>query len=117
MLQFINPTTLMSLSTKKDSILNLAQHNPTPFYWYDMDLLDETIQKAKKSADRFDYHVHYALKANSNIPILRKFVENGFGADCVSGNEILRALEAGFQPSQIAFAGVGKSDAEIMIGL
>jgi len=107
----------MSFNQKKELILNFAKHNATPFYWYDMELLDETIQSAKTAANQYGYHVHYALKANSNVPILRKFVENGFGADCVSGNEILRALEAGFQPKQIAFAGVGKSDNEIMIAL
>jgi diaminopimelate decarboxylase len=107
----------MSFLSSRETILQLARHNATPFYWYDMDLLEQTIAAAVKASKRYNYHVHYALKANSNLPILRKFVEAGLGADCVSGNEILRALEAGFKPNQIAFAGVGKSDEEINIGL
>jgi diaminopimelate decarboxylase len=107
----------MSFVASKKDILKLAQHNATPFYWYDMELLQQTIEAVKRASESYNYHVHYALKANSNLPILRKFVEAGLGADCVSGNEMLRALEAGFKPSQIAFAGVGKSDEEIIIGL
>jgi diaminopimelate decarboxylase len=107
----------MSFLESKNNILNLAQHNATPFYWYDMTLLQQTIEAAVFASKKYNYHIHYALKANSNLPILRKFVEAGMGADCVSGNEMLRALEAGFKPGQIAFAGVGKSDEEIIIGL
>jgi diaminopimelate decarboxylase len=95
---------------------NLDQLN-TPCYFYDMELLERTLGEVRKIKDRYGYHVHYALKANSNIRILRKIREYGFGADCVSGNEILRALQTGYPPEEIAFAGVGKADWEIDRGL
>jgi diaminopimelate decarboxylase len=89
----------------------------TPFYIYDLELLDKTLDTAQKNAEKYNYHIHYALKANTNDRILKIIQEKGFGADCVSGNEVLKALETGFPPAQIAFAGVGKSDEEISIGL
>lgn len=89
----------------------------TPFYWYDMQILDSTLNAVKEESDKYGYHVHYAVKANANIPILKKIKEFGFGIDCVSGNEILRSLEVGFSSKDIVFAGVGKSDEEINIGL
>ncbi|MBI9069582.1 MAG: diaminopimelate decarboxylase [Salinivirgaceae bacterium] len=89
----------------------------TPFYWYDMELLEETLAKVKQESDKYNFHVHYAIKANANLPILEKMVLHGFGSDCVSGNEITRSLEAGFKNNDIVFAGVGKSDEEICIGL
>jgi diaminopimelate decarboxylase len=100
----------------KDIIQQFAQL-PTPFYYYDLELLDHTLQSMKKEADRFGFVVHYALKANSNPEILNRIQEFGLGADCVSGNEVSRALECGFNPDQIVFAGVGKSDDEIKIAL
>jgi diaminopimelate decarboxylase len=85
----------------------------TPFYYYDMEVLRSTLDEVKKESEKYGYLVHYALKANSNIKILKLIASYGFGADCVSGNEILRAIETGFNPSDIVFAGVGKSDKEI----
>jgi len=89
----------------------------TPFYWYDVQLLDKTIQTVKSIADRYGYHVHYAVKANGNMGILRRMKAAGLGTDCVSGNEIKQSIAAGIDPQKIAFAGVGKSDEEIQIGL
>lgn len=89
----------------------------TPFYWYDSQLLDQTLQTVKSLADRHGYHVHYAVKANGNLEILRRVNAAGLGTDCVSGNEILQSIAAGIAPGKIAFAGVGKSDEEIRIGL
>ncbi len=89
----------------------------TPFYYYDMELLNKTLQTITKETENRPFHVQYALKANANPRILREIASQGFGADCVSGNEILKAIECGFSPSKIAFAGVGKSDKEINIGL
>ena len=88
----------------------------TPFYFYDIDLLKKTLAAVKKAAPK-EYHIHYALKANSNIKILELIREAGFGADCVSGNEVKRADQCGFKPNDIVFAGVGKSDAEINFAL
>ena len=97
-------------------IAQLASH-PTPFYFYDMALLYETLQAIKEASSTPGFCVHYAVKANANEPILRAIAQAGFGADTVSGGEILRALSCGFSPEKIVFAGVGKSDAEITLAL
>ncbi len=89
----------------------------TPFYYYDIELLNKTLDVVSKETIDRGYCVHYALKANANPKILRDISSRGFGADCVSGNEILRALDNGFDASKIVFAGVGKTDKEIQIGL
>lgn len=101
----------MKFDTKK------LQQFKTPFYWYDMELLRDTLNTIKEESGKYGYHVHYAVKANANLPILKAIKEYGFGTDCVSGNEIKRSLEAGFTPDKIVFAGVGKSDEEIEVGL
>lgn len=88
----------------------------TPFYWYDLDLLSRTIEAARKEL-RPTWHLHYALKANFNPRILKEFVKAGMGADCVSGGEVQAAVDAGFPPSEIVFAGVGKTDKEISLAL
>lgn len=89
----------------------------TPFYYYDMDLLEDTLSLVKKESEKHDFHVHYAIKANANDRILEKIRGKGFGIDCVSGYEIQKALDVGFSPDGIVFAGVGKSDWEIELGL
>ncbi len=89
----------------------------TPFYYYDMELLQKTLQTIQSQISGKNYHVHYALKANCNREILKTISDCGFGADCVSGNEILRALECGFPAKKIVFAGVGKTKEEIEIAL
>lgn len=88
----------------------------TPFYYYNTALLKETLKTMLDAAPK-EYHIHYALKANSNPKLLSIIKNHGIGADCVSGNEVKRALNVGFTNKQIAFAGVGKSDEEILIGL
>jgi diaminopimelate decarboxylase len=90
---------------------------PTPFYYYDIDLLNNTLTEALKHASRHHYILHYALKANSNPKILKIISGFGLGADCVGGNEILTAVENGFPAGQVVFAGVGKSDEEIAVAL
>lgn len=95
----------------------LLHNAPTPFYLYDLNLLDRTIEACQNEALRYGYHVHYALKANANVPILERMLKYNLGADCVSGNEVKAAFDAGFGPEQIAFAGVGKSDQEIRTAL
>lgn len=89
----------------------------TPLYLYDMGLLNSTLDKAKEAADKRGYFIHYALKANNNNPLLIAIREHGFGVDCVSGNEVTKALEMGFEPSTIDFAGIGKTDEEIETAL
>ena len=82
-----------------------------------MALLRETLNTIRQETAGKPFHIHYAIKANANEEILKLIASYGFGADCVSGNEILRALECGFPAHRIAFAGVGKTDREIRIGL
>ena len=89
----------------------------TPFYYYDIELLQQTLETIQSQIEGKPFHVHYALKANTNSRLLHEISKQGFGADCVSGNEILRAIENGFDPRDIAFAGVGKTDKEIEIAL
>ena len=89
----------------------------TPFYFYDLDILRSTLEIVKKEAVHSGYKTHYALKANSNPRILKIISSYGLGADCVSWNEIAAALEAGFSPSGIVFAGVGKTDKDIEAAL
>jgi diaminopimelate decarboxylase len=85
----------------------------TPFYYYDLDVLKSTLGVLKKESDNSGYRIHYAVKANFNPRILKLIASYGFGADCVSYNEIEAAMQAGFKPSEIVFAGVGKTDKEI----
>lgn len=89
----------------------------TPFYYYDLGLLNRTLATVKDLANKYNFHIHYALKANSNEEILKTISSFGFGADCVSGGEVLRALEMGFDRKHIVFAGVGKSDKEMIAAL
>ncbi|MCU0378396.1 MAG: diaminopimelate decarboxylase [Bacteroidales bacterium] len=98
-------------------ITNRLRNHRTPFYYYDMDILRETLTIASREASSRGFTVHYALKANFNPVIMKTIAEYGFGADCVSGNEIEHALNCGFQPGDTVFAGVGKSDQEIETGL
>ncbi len=92
-------------------------HLETPFYYYDLDLLQRTLDAAKQAGDLHGFHIHYALKANFNDRILTLIRDTGFGADCVSGNEVKKAIEIGFDPNEVVFAGVGKSDKEIRAAL
>jgi diaminopimelate decarboxylase len=89
----------------------------TPFYYYDLNLLQETLDQIKTHGLSKGFHVHFAVKANFNLPLLHLIRKAGLGIDCVSGKEIDSALEAGFKPEQIAFAGVGKTDEEMQTGL
>lgn len=90
----------------------------TPFYYYDTRILEDTLSAVKQAmAPHADYHLHYAVKANANPKLLKIISSNGFGADCVSGGEIQACIAAGFPADKIVFAGVGKADWEIELGL
>lgn len=89
----------------------------TPFYYYDTALLRQTLEVVKKESEQYGYNVHYAVKANANAKLLKIIASYGLGADCVSGNEVQAAVDAGFAPSKIVFAGVGKTDWEINLAL
>ena len=85
----------------------------TPFYYYDMDLFHKTVDYVADLAKEHDIKVHYAVKANVERRLLEYISSKGFGADCVSGNEVLHAHDCGFPADQIVYAGVGKTDKEI----
>jgi len=93
------------------------QQLKTPFYYYDIALLERTLAAAAKASKPYNFHVHYAFKANTNAEILTLINQYGFGADCVSGGEVQRAIDSGFTTDKIVFAGVGKSDDEINLAL
>lgn len=94
------------------------QEIKTPFYYYDTELLRQTLQAINTEVKRHEgWHVHYAVKANANPKLLTIIREAGLGADCVSGGEIEASIKAGFPSSKIVYAGVGKSDWEINLGL
>ena len=89
----------------------------TPFYYYDLDVLRDTLKACAAASSKHGFHVHYAMKANFNPKVLQAIQAAGFGADCVSGNEVKAAVEYGFDKEKIVFAGVGKSDKEINLAL
>lgn len=98
--------------------INKFNNIKTPFYYYDSELLRDTLSSLQKEIAKYDnYYMHYAIKANSNPKILKIIAQYGFGADCVSGGEIRAAIDAGVPASKIVYAGVGKSDWEINLGL
>ncbi len=89
----------------------------TPFYYYDLSLLQNTIKACTDAADKYEFHVHYAMKANFNDKVINEIKQAGLGADCVSGGEVRKAVESGFENHKIVFAGVGKADKEINYAL
>ncbi len=89
----------------------------TPFYYYDIDLLRQTLDTVARQQQKYGFHVHFAVKANANPRLLNEIREYGLGIDCVSGNEVQAALDCGFDAKKIVFAGVGKSDWEINLAL
>lgn len=97
--------------------LRVLSEMDTPFYLYDLDLLGKTLAQCKAASEVHGFRVHYAMKANTNTHVLNEIARAGFGADCVSGNEVICAYKHGFHPSEIVFAGVGKSDKEINAAL
>ena len=98
--------------------VNKFRELETPFYYYDVNVLRETLSCINKEAGKDNnFCVHYAVKANANHKILTIIRENGLGADCVSGGEIRAAVKAGFPTNKIVYAGVGKTDWEINLGL
>ncbi len=100
-----------------DSTFRALSSLETPFYYYDLDVLRNTLDSITKHGISKGYHIHYALKANHQPKILGYILAAGLSADCVSGGEVEHALSCGFNPDQIAFAGVGKRDIEILTGL
>ncbi|MDE7396213.1 MAG: diaminopimelate decarboxylase [Muribaculum sp.] len=104
------------MRTEQLSPVNFANID-TPFYFYDIGVLEHTLQLIQESIADGDIVVHYAVKANSNKEILQLIGSAGFGADCVSYGEINAAIAAGIPANKIVFAGVGKTDYEISMSL
>jgi diaminopimelate decarboxylase len=107
----------MSGEVFNKKVLERFSEMKTPFYYYDLSVLDKTLAQASEASKKYGFEVHYALKANVQPLILKRVLKSGFGADCVSGNEVKLALESGFPKAKIVFAGVGKSDDEIRFAL
>jgi len=97
--------------------INKFQQLETPFYYYDLGVLRKTLEACSNASSKYGFHVHYAMKANFNPKVLEMIQSYGFGADCVSGNEVKAAIEHGFGKEKVVFAGVGKSDKEINLAL
>ena len=85
----------------------------TPFYLYDINLLRQTLESVVYESNKYNYKVHYAIKANNDDYLLSIIKEYGIGIDCASGNEVRKAIEMGFDPKTVVYAGVGKRDKEI----
>ena len=98
-------------------VRDIVEQAATPFYYYDMDVLQTTLAEVNRQAAGHPFRVHYAVKANGNPHILKNIANHGLGADLVSGGEVKAALAAGFDPQEMTFSGVGKTDWEILLGL
>lgn len=105
------------MDTKGKFPLSTFSKFETPFYYYDTNVLRQTLETLVAESGKYHFKAHYALKANANPRILAIIQGYGLGADCVSGGEIKAAIQAGFPASKIVFAGVGKADWEINLAL
>jgi diaminopimelate decarboxylase len=105
------------MEQKLNKYLGKFKELPTPFYFYDLDILRNALDIIKEESLRYGIKIHYAVKANANPRLLQIISSYGFGADCVSMNEIERAISNGFKPKEIVFAGVGKTDKDIEAAL
>jgi diaminopimelate decarboxylase len=92
---------------------NLAQKYQTPYYVYDFDYITKQYQELKIAFKARKSLISYAIKANSNLSVVRHLAQQGSGADCVSIGEVKRALKVGIAKYKIIFSGVGKTDDEI----
>ena len=97
--------------------MDVIGQTETPFYYYDMDVLQQTLRAINQQVTGHPFMVHYAVKANGNPRILKEIAASGLGVDLVSGGEVQAALDAGFKPGEMTFSGVGKTDWEIRLGL
>ena len=100
------------------NIIKDFMQQQTPFYYYDTDLLKQTLQTAQQAALQIPNSlVHFAIKSNANLRVLQYVRDTGFGADCVSGGEIQLCLKAGIPVDKIMYASVGKTDKEISFAI
>ena len=101
----------------RSKLISYFGEKQTPFYYYDLDLLNQNLSALKAASDNRGFEVHYAVKANANLEVLKTILKNGLGADCVSGKEVECVTQIGFSNKDIVFAGVGKTDKEINYAL
>ena len=101
----------------RSKLISYFGEKQTPFYYYDLDLLNQNLSALKAASDNRGFEVHYAVKANANLEVLKTILKNGLGADCVSGKEVECVTQIGFPNKDIVFAGVGKTDKEINYAL
>src|SRR3712207_1668669 len=95
----------------------IAEGAGTPTYVYSHAAIEKAYTELDEAFSDLDHLVCYAVKANGNLAVLRALASLGAGADIVSGGELYRAMRAGFDPKKVVFAGVGKTDQELMSGL
>ena len=95
----------------------IAENVGTPTYVYSHGTLERAYGELDEAFSGLDHLVCYAVKANGNLAVLRTLASFGAGADIVSGGELYRAMRAGFDPKKVVFAGVGKTEDELMAGL
>jgi diaminopimelate decarboxylase len=98
-------------------IRDIAEQVGTPFYLYSRQTLVDHYRKLDTAFAAIDHLICYSIKANFNLALCKLLREQGCGADIVSGGELYRALQAGFDPQKIVYAGVGKTAAEIEYAL
>ena len=92
---------------------NLAKKFGTPIYCYSYSQLKDNIKNYKKNFESFSPLVCFAVKANTNLKLIKEIGKLGMGADVVSIGEHIKALKAGIKPKKIVFSGVGKTSTEI----
>ncbi len=95
----------------------IARSAGTPTYVYSHAALERAYRELDEAFSGLDHLVCYAVKANANLAVLRALASFGAGADIVSGGELYRAMRAGFDPKKVVFAGVGKTEQELIAGL
>ena len=105
------------LFVEKNSVLNIAKKNKTPFYLYSEKQIEENYINFAKIFRNINPLICFAAKANTNISIMRILGKLGSGADVVSGGELLKALKVGIKPSKIVFSGVGKTEEELKLAI
>ena len=107
----------MSLHCENISYTELAERFGTPLYVYSQTELDSAFARYQTAFAALDPLICYAVKANGNLSVIRRFAELGSGFDIVSGGELARVLAAGGRADKTIFSGVGKSAAEIEFAL
>jgi diaminopimelate decarboxylase len=101
------------LEISADALERIATSVGTPVYVYHADAIRRRYAELTGALSGFSHRIHYSVKANSNLAVLRLLRELGAGVDIVSGGELVRALRAGFAPRDIVFSGVGKTRLEL----